>query len=215
MSLKIDLHIHTIHSKDSVISPSDLVRFAKAQALDGVAITDHNQTSGAWKIMKETDFLIIPGTEVSSQHGHIVGLNVNSPIPKGLTADETVERIHEQGGLAIACHPFALFKGSIGSHVNKKFDAIEAINASAFPFKRATMKAKRLAQELKLPMVAGTDAHYGPVIGRAYAVINSEPTIDDVLKAIKSGKCRAEGRSISVGMRIQNQGRFLKKYFKQ
>jgi predicted metal-dependent phosphoesterase TrpH len=210
--IHIDLHIHTIYSKDSVITPEELVFYAKRACLNAVAVTDHDNWESAQKIAREIDFLVVPGMEVSSLHGHIVALNVSEPIPRGLTSDETVERIHRAGGIAIACHPFALFKGSIGKHVTNKFDAIEGINASAFPFGSASRKAVELGDRLGLPKVAGTDAHWGPVIGRAYTVIESEPTVENIIKAITQGRCSTAGTCLSMSMRIQNQGRFLRKY---
>jgi hypothetical protein len=212
MQVKADLHVHTIYSSDSVITPKELVFYAKKRGLTAVAVTDHNQIEGALKIAKETDFPIIPGTEVSSLNGHIVGLNVNTLIPRGLTADETVDRIHKADGIAIACHPFALFKGSIGKHASSKFDAVEAINASAFPFNRATRQAHQLAERLKLPKVAGTDAHYAPVIGQAYTLIDSEANVEAIVKAIIAGRCEPAGTAISISLRLENQGRFLRKY---
>src|SRR4030066_1453581 len=113
MPVKADPHVHSIYSSDSIITPKELLFYAKKSGLTAVAVTDHDQVEGARKIAKETDFLIIPGTEVSSLGGHIVGLNVDEVIPRDLSADETVDRIHRAGGVAIACHPYALFKGSI------------------------------------------------------------------------------------------------------
>ena len=214
MQVKADLHVHSTYSSDSIITPKELVFYARKRGLNAVAVTDHNQVEGARKIARETDFLIIPGTEVSSRDGHIIGLNVNEVIPRGLSADETVDRIHKAGGIAIACHPHALFKGSIGQHVTAKFDAVETINASSFPFRSASSKAEKLAQRFGLPRVAGTDAHYGPVIGCAYTVIDSELNVESILKAIVDGRCEPAGGSISLRMRIQNQGRFFKKYLK-
>jgi len=215
MIVKADLHVHSIYSSDSVITPKALVFYAKKRGLTAVAVTDHNEVEGALKFAKQTDFLIIPGTEVSSMHGHIVGLNVNTVIPRGLSADETVERIHEAGGIAIACHPFALMKGSVGKHVSDNFDAVETINASAFLFNRATRKASQLAERLKLPKVAGTDAHYGPVIGQAYTLIDSEANVEAILKAITNGRCKPEGTGMSLKQRLGHQGRFLMKYLKK
>jgi predicted metal-dependent phosphoesterase TrpH len=215
MRVKADLHVHTVYSSDSVITPKELVFYAKKRGLTAVAVTDHDKVEGALKIAKETDFPIIPGTEVSSLHGHIVGLNVQEPIPRGLSADETVDLIHKAGGIAIACHPFALFKGSIGKHVSSKFDAVEAINASAFPFGRATRQAHQLAERLRLPKVAGTDAHYGPVIGQAYTLIDSEVDVEAVVKAIADGRCEPVGTALSLAMRFENQGRFFWKYLKR
>ena len=212
MQVKADLHVHSTYSSDSIITPKELVFYAKKRGLNAVAVTDHNQVEGARKIAKETDFLIIPGIEVSSLSGHIVGLCVDEIIPRDLSADETVDRIHRAGGVAIACHPYALFKGSIGKHVTAKFDAVETINASSFPFKSASSKAEKLSERFHLPRVAGTDAHYDPVIGCAYTVIDSEVNLENIRKAILGGHCKPAGGSISLRLRVQNQGRFFKKY---
>jgi len=195
MQIKADLHVHTTYSSDSLITPKDLVYFAKKRGLNAVAVTDHNQLEGAYKIAKETDFLIIPGMEVSSGDGHIVALNVQELIPRGLSAPETVERIHEAGGVAIACHPFVFFKGCLKENVNSMFDAIEIINARAFPFKRSVKKAEETAKKFGLSRVAGTDAHYGPQIGCAFTVIEAtEPTIEAITKAIVDGHCQPFGQ---------------------
>jgi hypothetical protein len=63
--------------------------------------------------------------------------------------------------------------------------------------------------------VAGTDAHFGPVIGQAYTLIDSEANVEAVVKAIANGKCEPVGTSISLLMRLENQGRFFWKYLKK
>ena len=65
---------------------------------------------------------------------------------------------------------------------------------------------------MKLPKVAGTDAHYGPVIGQAYTVIDSEANVEAIVKAIANGQCKPAGTCISLKMRLENQGRFVWKY---
>lgn len=211
MSVKADLHVHSFYSPDSLITPQELIYYAKQSGLNAVAVTDHNRVDGAAKIAKETDFLVIPGTEVSSADGHIVGLNVKEVIRKGLSAEDTIDRIHAAGGVAIACHPFAMLKGSLGNHVNAKFDAIEVINASAFPFGRSVRKAQEMAANLKLSRVAGTDAHYGPQIGRAYTLINADSNVDEIMKAIVNGKCRPVGNAVSLSLKLQKQYRYYAK----
>jgi predicted metal-dependent phosphoesterase TrpH len=210
MQVKVDLHVHTIYSRDSLITPKDLVFYARKRGLTAVAITDHDTVEGVLKIAKETDFLIIPGIEVSSRNGHIVGLNLQEPVEKGLSVDETVDKIHEAGGIAVACHPFALFKGSLGNHTNAKFDAIETINASAFLFNRCTKKAQEIADRFGIPCVAGTDAHYGPAIGYAYTLINAEPQVDAISKAITKGLCQPFGKPIPATLKLEKQIQFLK-----
>jgi predicted metal-dependent phosphoesterase TrpH len=216
MQIKADLHVHTTYSKDSLITPKDLIYFAKKRGLDAVAVTDHNQLEGARKIAKETDFLIIPGMEVSSSDGHIVALNVQELIPKGLSAIETVERIHKAGGVAIACHPYVCFKGCLRDNVCATFDAIEVINARAFPFKSSVKKAEESAKKLGLSRVAGTDAHYGPQIGYAYTVIEAaEPSVEAITKAIVEGDCQPFGEPVPAILNAQQEFQRLKRMIKK
>lgn len=215
MQIKADLHVHTTYSKDSMITPKELVFYAKKSGLNAVAVTDHNRVEGALKIAKETDFLIIPGIEVTSADGHIVGLNVKEVITRGLSAVETVTRIHAAGGVAVACHPYVLFKGCLGNNVCAEFDAIEIINARAFPFKRSVKEATEAAEHFKLSRVAGTDAHYGPQIGYGYTVIDAEPNIDDIAKAIVDGHCQAFGKPVPVILNLQQQFQRLRRLTKK
>ncbi len=206
MTVKADLHVHSVYSSDSLITPRDLVYYAKRRGLNAVAVTDHDQVEGALKIAEETkDFLIIPGIEISSKDGHIVGLNVRTIVPKRLSAEETVNRIHDAGGVAIACHPFAFFKGSLGKSVSAKFDAIETINARAFPFRRNSQKAEETARKLRLSRVAGTDAHYGPQIGFGYTLIEAELNVKAVADAILAGHCEPFGQPVPVFVNLQQQ----------
>lgn len=215
MPVNADLHVHSNYSSDSLITPKDLVYYAKKRGLNAVAVTDHNQIKGSLKIAKETtDFLIIPGMEVSSADGHIVALNLKELIPKGLTAAETVDRIHVAGGLAIAVHPYAWFKGSLTSHVEEaKFDAVETLNANAFPFGRCKHKAQKLAQKLGLPQTGGTDAHFAPTIGYGYTSVEAERNVEEIVKAIKAGRCKANGQSIPFALTMQRQYRLLTRRF--
>jgi predicted metal-dependent phosphoesterase TrpH len=203
MQIKADLHVHTTYSKDSLITPEGLVYFAKKSGLNAVAVTDHNYLEGAYKIAKETDFLIIPGMEVSSSDGHIVALNVKELIPRGLSAAETVGLIHKAGGIAIACHPYVYFKGALKGNVCETFDAIEIINGRAFPFKRSVKKATLTAERLGLSRVAGTDAHYGPQIGYGYTVIEAEEAkVESIAKAIVKGNCQPFGKPVPVTLNL-------------
>jgi predicted metal-dependent phosphoesterase TrpH len=211
LRVKVDLHVHTVYSSDSLITLEALVFYAKKRGLTAVAVTDHNRVDGALKMAGETDFLIIPGTEVNSSDGHIVALNVREVIPRDLSAEETVERIHAAGGIAVACHPFALFKGSLGKHASGKFDAVETINASASPFKRSVRKAEEVAARLKLPRVAGTDAHYAPAIGYAYTVVDAELSVDAIVKAIAAGRCEPFGAPVPLRLKLEKYYHYFKK----
>jgi predicted metal-dependent phosphoesterase TrpH len=217
MQIRADLHVHTTYSSDSLITPKDLIFYAKKNGLNAVAVTDHNSFDGAVKIAKETkDFLVIPGMEVSSSEGHIVALNVNQLIPKGLTAVETVQHIHEAGGVAVACHPYVFLKGCLNNAVCAEFDAIEVINARAFPFGRSVKKATEAAEKFGLSRVAGTDAHYGPQIGFGYTTIEvAEPTVEAIAKAIIDGHCEPHGHPVPAKLNVELTKQRLKRLVKK
>jgi predicted metal-dependent phosphoesterase TrpH len=213
MQIKADLHVHTTYSSDSLITPQDLIYYSKKNGLNAVAVTDHDCWGSAQKIAEETvDFLVIPGMEISSGEGHIVALNVKEPIPKRLTASETVERIHAAGGVAIACHPFVRYKGCLKERVCESFDAIEIINARASPYTNSVERAKKTAELLQLSRVGGTDAHYGPQIGWGHTLIEAaEPTVEAICRAIIEGHCEPAGQPVPLSMNLDMQFRRLKR----
>ena len=91
-------------------------------------------------------------------------------------------------------------------NVCSTFDAVEVINARAFPFKRSVKKAEETAKKLGLVKVAGTDSHYGPQIGYAYTVIDAaEPNVEAITKAIVEGNCQPFGKAVPVTLNIQQE----------
>ncbi len=195
--LRIDLHVHTTHSTDGHCTLARAVEAARAKGLNGMAITDHNTIAGhaEAKKLSSDKFLIIPGVEIASADGHIIGLGIKDLIPKGLPAGETVRLIKEQGGVAIAAHPFEL--GCKPSLVYKaKFDAIEGLNARAVLL--GNPLAQRFAAKNKLTMVAGSDAHRCDEIGLAYTLVDCQPKIDSVLEIIVRGGTSIAGETIPL-----------------
>ncbi len=213
MPLKIDLHVHTCYSGDSLTTLKELITWLKKRGLDGAAITDHDTIAGAMKLAEMVEsgdyegLLIIPGIEVSTRDGHILGINVTENIPKGLSAEETVRRIHESGGIAIAAHPQTLFKDGIGLNpkiLSLGLDAVEVINSSLFPFQPLTRMCRRFAERYHLPQTAGSDSHMPETIGLAYTLINTnERSIKCVVKSIRKGLTIPVGRGTPLILRIK------------
>ena len=201
--------MHTYYSYDSMITPFELILYAKKTGLNGVAITDHDRIDGAIKIAKKcsakSGLFIIPGIEVTSRNGHILALNVQKPIPACLSVEETLERIHAQNGIAVAAHPNALYHGQLEKRMLPQFDGIEVINASTFPFRFATYINRKIAKDFKLAELAGTDAHYAPEIGYAYTVVNAESNLDDVMEAIRKRETKACGKPIPIKIKIEKE----------
>lgn len=197
------MHVHTCYSHDATTTPKELIQYAKNQGLNGVAITDHNTFKAAQEISRKTkDFIVIPGIEINTKQGHVLALNPTRNIPFGHGLYETVEMIHEANGIAIASHPTSIKKG-MKKQLNTKFDAVEVINSSSFPFFFSTYQNRKLAQALNLPQTAGSDAHTPFDIGTAYTIINAEPQIDKIIKAIKKGETQPVGKPISWKNRLK------------
>ncbi|UCD04357.1 MAG: CehA/McbA family metallohydrolase [Candidatus Woesearchaeota archaeon] len=189
--VKIDLHVHTNHSKCSYSPVKDVILTAKKRGLDGITIADHNTMSAikeAKKIADDVGLLLIPGQEISTTSGHIVALNIKKPIKKGLSPEETIKRIHKQGGLAVAAHPYAFIfhRQSLRDKVKElDLDAIEAFNSANLIENK---KAIQVANELDMVQVAGSDAHILSEIGRAYTIADCNLNVKSFLSKIKNGE---------------------------
>lgn len=198
--MRIDLHVHSNHSRDGTASPADIVRMCKRLGVGGVAITDHNAVAGvaeAQAVGRAEGVLVVPGTEVSSTEGHVLAYGVREVVPRGLSASETVDRIRSVGGVAVAAHPVR-FPSGMGLEVaaGVGFDAIEVLNGGSS--RRANRSAARLAERLGRPVTAGSDAHRLAEVGRSCTVIDGAFTEDQVLDAIRKGSTRVDGRSRTV-----------------
>lgn len=187
--MKIDCHCHTIYSKhyfwglDALNTPLDMIKAAIKKGVDGLAITDHNTVRGslaAKKIARRFKFLIITGCETRTKEGEIIALDVKENVPINLSIEETVEKIHDLGGIAIAPHPFGsyIFRTCAGRK-SVMADAVEVYNSTLT--QSQNNKALNLARMFKKPVVAGSDAHSSREVGNAGIIAEGDP-IDSILK---------------------------------
>ncbi len=171
------------------------------KGLNGLAITDHNHAC----LEAPIGTIGIPGIEVSSKNGHVIGLGLTSLVRKGLSADETIREIQRQGGLAVIPHPYEYLRSSINPDLlTVRPDAIEVFNASTIVRFLTQERAISFARETGLPPVAGSDSHIPETVGSAYTLIESssaDPT--NVLEAIKNGQVQPMGKSICLSHRLR------------
>jgi len=200
--MKCDLHVHTRFSYDTNSSPKEMVEAAIKNGIDCLAITDHNEVQGALEAEKyatDKSVLIIPGIEVKSRKGDILGLNVRERISSGLPARETIKKIKEKGGIAVIPHPFAWpghFKGDLKDLI-KEIDGVEVLNASIFP--SANKKALEFAKRNNLPFTVGSDAHFPNFIGGSYLEVPGENlSIREVLERIRNKNVKLKGKEINL-----------------
>lgn len=199
LSLKIDLHCHSRFSSDGVSEPEEMVAMARARGLDGIAITDHNTCECVDYFISKgfiredgfpvEGFLVIPGQEITTAEGHLLALGVSLPNLKGIPALEAVSMIHEKGGIAVAPHPYDIFRAGIRESVLETLplDGIEVFNA-ATTLKRCNQQARHYSQKMKLPMTAGSDAHHAQAVGVSYTIFQAQEfSVSGILNSITSG----------------------------
>lgn len=195
--LRCDLHIHSDFSRDGESTIEEILARALQVGLDVVAITDHDTIEGALHALTlSTPVLVIPGIEISTRQGHLIALGITRPIPPDLDFLETVARVRIMGGLTILPHPYHQWRHGAALKVKtaiKAVDAVEVFN-SRYIIGSANWKAEKRARSLNKPRVAGSDAHNARFVGYGQTLIDAEPTVDAILKAIKEGKTSIEGR---------------------
>jgi predicted metal-dependent phosphoesterase TrpH len=204
LKLKIDLHVHTNRSPDGSTPPKDLPALARQRGLDGYAITDHNILSSD----SNNELLILPGVEISTRDGHVIGLGISKAIPRGLSADETIRRIRDSGGVSIIAHPYDLLRSAIKPHLlTERPNAIEVINSASFLHSYSWTRARKFAEKRNYPMTGGSDSHIPDTLGRAYTEIESESKdAQSVLASLRAGRISPFGSA--VGMRERLRKRF-------
>ncbi len=207
MRLKIDLHVHTTDSPDAFIEQKQLPSILKEKGLDGVAITNHDVFSE----ITCSGGIVVPGIEVSTRQGHIIGLGTSGLITKGRTADETITMIQRAGGVAIVPHPFDPLSPCVNPlKLASRPEAVEAINSDALFFSLNTNAAKRMAKRLNLPMVAGSDSHIPETVGDAYTLIDSDSrSLEDILNAIRTGSVQPAGGPTPLSKKLLKVARTL------
>jgi len=199
--LSVELHVHSALSYDGR-DPIDLIlEQAAAVDLDAIAITDHDEIDASLEAVDlagEYDLIGIPGIEISSKAGHILGMGVTEAVPPGLPYGKTLERIHEQGGIAIVPHPFQESRHGVMARITREelatADSIEVYNSRLLTG-RANRQAERFARGHGLPMTAGSDAHISEMVGQAVTRVDAEePTAESILEAITAGQTSVEGK---------------------
>ena len=200
--LKMDSHIHSEYSPDSSSKIDDILGTAKKRNIDVIAISDHNTVDGTSEVLKKTrntDILAIPSIEISSTHGHILGFGCEENIPRDLSPQDTIDRIHDLGGLAIIPHPFCFYRHGLlckSDYRDLKIDAIETKNAR-FVVGYCNNKAKKLSKNEQIPSLGASDAHYWKFVGDCYSMVEAEKDIDSIFKAIKKGRVESRGKGTS------------------
>jgi len=190
--LRVEFHCHTIASKDSLTRPEHLVRAARQKGLARVIVTDHNSTAGALRAQRIDPELVIVGEEIMTTRGEILAAFVREEIPPGLTPQETIHRLRDQGAFISVSHPFDVLRKGHWKlpdllEILPLVDAIETFNARCMD---AAFNARALAfaHEHSIPGTVGSDAHTALELGRATLTVENFGDADGLRRAIHQAK---------------------------
>jgi predicted metal-dependent phosphoesterase TrpH len=171
--IEVDLHMHTDHSGDCATPVDVLLQTARDRGLGAIAITDHNEVSGALEAREIAarmgDIKVIVAEEVkTAEQGEVIGLFLEEKIPKGLTMAETIAEIRRQGGLVYVPHPFDRFH-SVPDYehlldIVEEIDLLEVFNPRV-ALTAFNQEAVRFATKYRIVPAAGSDSHVAQGLG--------------------------------------------------
>lgn len=217
---RADMHMHTDVS-DGVASVQDLLAYmTQHRQLDVIAITDHDRLDAslwAYEHQQAYPFEIIPGVEVTSREGHVLAWWITENIPAGLRLEETVQAIHEAGGVAVLAHPFHIHvtetRQGIARYVHDVelieragFDAVEVVNAGAV-FPGMNLYARIASRPLNVAFVGNSDAHTPNATGSASTSFTGSRAAD-LRRAIEKRETSPNGGIWS----LRAYGSYIKHY---
>jgi len=207
---KVDTHIHTKYSgnskkisfiPDCISRPEKILKYADKKGIDFLAITDHDTIRGGIETEKLAPSRIIVGEEISTLDGELLGLFLNETVPPNLSAEESIDIVKSQGGLAIAPHPYSVICPCFKDLIHKlNIDGIEVFNA----FHRDGILNRKASEEnkkIKNASIAGSDAHTERMVGNAYTLFEGNTT-EDFYKAVKKKKTIPRGQVTSMKQTI-------------
>jgi predicted metal-dependent phosphoesterase TrpH len=203
--IDVDLHLHTDHSHDCATPVEVLLATARAQGLGAIAVTDHNEISGALEARAQAEasdahppVKVIVGEEVKTAgQGEVIGLFIEEKIPRGLSLAETVAEIKRQGGLVYVPHPFDRMH-SVPDYehlltILDDVDAIEVFNPRV-AIGAFNDEAERFAAKYRIVAGAGSDSHVAQGLGSARIRMHDFDGPQEFLQSLRDAEI-VSGRS--------------------
>lgn len=189
--IRVEFHCHTRYSKDSLTPPERLVKACYRKGIDRVVVTDHNTIAGARAAQALDPELVIVGEEIKTTRGELLAAFVTEEVPSGLSPQETIRILKEQGSFISVSHPFDIYRGGHWDEADlleilPEVDAIEVFNSRCWSpdFNR---QAQEFAKEHGIPGTVGSDAHAPLELGRALLLLEQFNGPDELRSIIRRG----------------------------
>ena len=182
-----------------------MVKYAKKAGLDAIAITDHNHLF-PWKeaasLSKEFNITVIPGVEgghiALEKHWIAIGIK-NNPVLS--TIGNTIRRVHQDGGIAIAPHPFTRL--GYNNYENLGFRVVESLNGTE------PGASKKVPHIRGISEVAGSDAHTALMLGFCWTFVDACESVEDILEAVRKGLCTPKGVKVPISRCLHHYGAYF------
>lgn len=187
----VEFHCHTLFSKDSLTRPRALVDACHRKGIDRVVVTDHNTIAGARAAQALDSELVIVGEEIMTTRGEILAAFVKEEIPKGLTPQETIRRLKEQGAFISVSHPFDRWRNGAWQEedlleILPQVDAIEVYNSRCM-LPRFNREARQFAKKHGVVGTVGSDAHATFELGQSLMVLEPFDGPEGIRNVIRTG----------------------------
>jgi predicted metal-dependent phosphoesterase TrpH len=193
-TIDCDLHMHTDHSNDCATPVEVLLETAKDRGMGAIAVTDHNEISGALAAREAADrdggIKVIVGEEVkTAEQGEVIGLFLEEKIERGMTMAETIAEIRRQGGLVYVPHPFDRLH-SVPDYEHlldmvEEIDILEVFNPRV-AFSAFNEEAERFAAKYRIVPGAGSDGHVAQALGSVRIRLHDFDGAEEFLEAMRS-----------------------------
>ena len=197
-----DLHMHTEFSHDCSVPVPELLDEAERLGLGAIAVTDHNVFGGARlaaELAQERELIVIPGEEMKTERGEVIGLFLEEEIPAGLSMEDTIVAIREQGGLVYLPHPFdrmhSIPRPETIHRLLPEIDVIEVYNARLL-FEGYNDEALRFARKYNMLMGAGSDAHVLQGLGTGLVRMRAFEDSEEFLVSLASAELVRRPKSL-------------------
>ena len=184
--------MHTDHSPDCATPVETLLATARERGLGAIAITDHNEISGALaarEVAEDIGVKVIVAEEVkTAEQGEVIGLFSREKIERGMTMAETIAEIRRQGGLVYVPHPFdRLHSVPDYEHlleIVEEIDILEVFNPRV-ALTAFNEEAERFAAKYRIVPGAGSDSHVAQGLGSVMIRVHDFDGPEEFLEAMR------------------------------
>lgn len=188
--MRVDFHIHTHYSRDSLNPIVGLIRVARERGLQKLAVTDHNTIQGAVEAARLAPELIIVGEEIKTTKGELLAFFMSVEVPRNLEPMEAIQRLRDQGAFISVSHPFDVQRYGWRLpdllEILPFVDAIEGFNSRCME-KKLNDQALEFARQHNLAITVGSDAHSLREVGRAVLDLPDFSDAESLRAVIRQG----------------------------